>query len=37
MKKAEDILDLAMEKMPVEHFEYYTLLEPFISGLLRSG
>ena len=30
--KAEDIADLAMEKMPVDKFGFYTLLEPFISG-----
>ncbi|WP_026933404.1 DUF2723 domain-containing protein [Christiangramia echinicola] len=29
---AEEILDLGMKHMPVEHFEYYTLLEPFITG-----
>jgi len=29
---AEEILDLGMEHMPVEHYEYYTLLEPFITG-----
>ncbi|MBW2938610.1 DUF2723 domain-containing protein [Aureisphaera sp. CAU 1614] len=29
-EKAEDILDLAMEKMPVKYFEYYSLLEPYI-------
>ncbi len=29
-KKAEDILDLAMEKMPVELFDYYSLVEPFV-------
>jgi len=29
-EKAEAILDLAMEKMPVKYFEYYSLLEPFI-------
>lgn len=28
-EKAENILDLAMEKMPVEYFEYYSLVEPF--------
>ena len=28
--KAEDVLDLAMEKMPVDYFEFYSLLEPFI-------
>jgi tetratricopeptide (TPR) repeat protein len=30
--KAEKILDLGMEKMPVDKFEYYSLLEPFIEG-----
>ncbi|CAL65134.1 glycosyltransferase family 117 protein [Christiangramia forsetii] len=29
---AEEILDLGMKNMPVEHYEYYTLLEPFITG-----
>ncbi|WP_029038269.1 glycosyltransferase family 117 protein [Salinimicrobium xinjiangense] len=37
MQRAEDILDLGMEKMPVEHFEYYTLLEPFIAGYYEVG
>lgn len=32
MDKAENILDLAMENMPVEFYGYYTLLEPFITG-----
>jgi hypothetical protein len=30
--KAETIADLAMEKMPVDDFGYYTLLEPYISA-----
>lgn len=30
--KAENIADLALEKMPVEKFGFYTLLEPYISG-----
>ncbi len=29
-KKAEEVLDLAMEKMPVNLFEYYSLLDPFV-------
>ena len=29
---AKEILDLGMQQMPVEHYEYYTLLEPFITG-----
>ena len=31
-KKAEEIADLAMEKMPVDDFGYYTLLEPYIGA-----
>ncbi|NQY06468.1 MAG: hypothetical protein HRT68_09880, partial [Flavobacteriaceae bacterium] len=30
--KAEKVLDLGMEKMPIDKFEYYTLVEPFIAG-----
>ncbi len=30
--KAEKILDLAMEKMPIDYFEYYSLLEPYVLG-----
>ena len=37
MEKAENILDLGMEKMPVDIFGYYTLLEPFISGYYAVG
>jgi hypothetical protein len=37
IQKAEDILDLGMEHMPVDHFGYYTLLEPFISGYYEVG
>ncbi|NND11877.1 MAG: hypothetical protein HKN96_11785, partial [Flavobacteriaceae bacterium] len=32
LDKAEEIADLAMEKMPVQYFGYYTLLEPYISA-----
>jgi len=31
-QKAEDVLDLAMEKMPVAYFEYYSLVEPYVLG-----
>ena len=31
-EKAKEMLDLAMEKMPVDYFEYYSLLEPYVSG-----
>lgn len=35
--RAKEMLDLGMEKMPVEYFGYYTLLEPFISGYFEVG
>ena len=37
MDKAEKILDLAMEKMPVKDFEYYSLLEPYVLGYYEIG
>lgn len=35
--KARNIINLAMTKMPVEYYEYYTLLEPFASGYYQLG
>ena len=35
--KARKVIDLAMTKMPVELFGYYTLLEPFITGYYELG
>ncbi|WP_299894948.1 DUF2723 domain-containing protein [uncultured Aquimarina sp.] len=35
--KAKEILDLGMEKMPIEFYEYYTLLEPYVSGYYEVG
>lgn len=35
--KAEKVADLAIEKMPVDNFGYYTLLEPFISSYYEIG
>jgi tetratricopeptide (TPR) repeat protein len=35
--KAKKVIDLAMAKMPVEYYEYYTLLEPFASGYYQLG
>lgn len=32
LKKAEEIADIAMVNMPVEHFGFYTLLEPYIGA-----
>src|SRR5690606_36458247 len=28
--KAKEVVDLVMEKLPVEYYEYYTLVEPFV-------
>ena len=36
-EKAEEIADLAIEKMPVQFFGYYTLLEPYISAYYEVG
>ncbi|WP_306353407.1 DUF2723 domain-containing protein [Flavobacterium sp. '19STA2R22 D10 B1'] len=30
--KAKKVIDLAMTQMPLEYFDYYTLLEPFAGG-----
>ena len=36
-EKAEKVIDLAMAKMPLEYFEYYSLLEPFAEGYYKVG
>ena len=36
-EKAKKILDLAMEKMPMDYFGYYSLLVPFIDTYYRLG
>lgn len=35
--KAKKVIDLAMTKMPVDYFGYYTLLEPFAGGYYEIG
>ncbi|WGK65591.1 protein O-mannosyl-transferase family [Croceiramulus getboli] len=35
--RAKELLDLAMEKMPVDLFGFYTLLEPYVSGYYTIG
>ena len=35
--KAKEIMDLALEKMPIKYFGYYSLLTPFIDGYYRIG
>ena len=34
-EKAKDVLDLALEKMPLDYFGYYSLLVPFVDGYYR--
>jgi len=36
-ERAKNILDLAMENMPVDYYGYYTLLEPYIRGYFEVG
>ena len=35
--KAKEIIEIAMEKMPIDYFEYYTLVEPFAEGSYEIG
>ncbi|HEX8270065.1 MAG TPA: DUF2723 domain-containing protein [Flavobacterium sp.] len=35
--KAKTIINLAMTKMPVEYYNYYTMLEPFAAGYYEVG
>ena len=37
LEKAEEIADMAMVNMPVEYYNYYTLLEPYISAYYEVG
>ena len=34
-EKARNIIDLAIEKMPIDYFGYYSLLVPFVDGYFR--
>ncbi|GGE25623.1 glycosyltransferase family 117 protein [Psychroflexus planctonicus] len=36
-ERAKILMDLAMEKMPIDKFGFYTLTEPFISGYYKIG
>ncbi|MFH6602415.1 protein O-mannosyl-transferase family [Maribacter algicola] len=35
--KAKDIINLAMDNMPVDYFGYYTFVEPFVDGYFKVG
>jgi len=36
-EKAETIIDLTLEKMPIKYFGYYIFTEPFIDGYFKIG
>ena len=35
--RAKEMINLAMEKLPVDYYGYYTLLEPYINGYFEVG
>ena len=37
IEKAKEVIDIAMRNMPLDHFDYYTLVEPFIDGYYKVG
>ena len=37
IEKAKNIIELAMENIPVEHFGFYTFVEPFVDGYYKVG
>jgi hypothetical protein len=36
-EKAKKIIDLAISKMPIDNYDYYTMVEPFIGGYYAVG
>ena len=36
-KKAHEVIDMAMENIPLEHYGYYAFVEPFFEGYYRVG
>lgn len=36
-EKAEEVIELAMAKMPIEYYGYYTLIDPFAAGYYAIG
>ncbi len=37
IEKAKEIIEIAMENMPVEYFGYYAFVEPFVDGYFKVG
>ena len=35
--KAKDVINIAMENMPVEHYYFYAFVEPFVDGYYKVG
>lgn len=36
-EKAKEILDIGMDNMPLEYFQHYSMIEPFVSGYYEVG
>ncbi len=36
-ERAREMIDIAMQNMPVDHFGYFALLEPFVDGYYKVG
>lgn len=37
IEKAKDIIELALTKMPIKYFDFYTFAEPFLDGYYKVG
>ncbi|MDG1571037.1 DUF2723 domain-containing protein [Robiginitalea sp. M366] len=37
IERAREVIDLAMEKMPVAYYDFYTFVEPFVDGYYKVG
>ncbi|HET8737911.1 MAG TPA: DUF2723 domain-containing protein [Pricia sp.] len=37
IEKAKQIIDMTMKNLPVEYYEYYTFVEPFVDGYYKVG
>ncbi len=37
MDRAKEVIEIAIQNMPVENFGYYTLVEPFVDGYYKVG
>ncbi len=37
LEKAKEVIDIAMDNLPVEHFAFYAFAEPFVDGYYKVG